>query len=100
MPILFLTVRAAHVLLAGRDAVASLTLHAPLVLAPGAGIDLQLTVNGELRQKSNTKYMILNVAELIEMASALRRSNSVRRRTTSRLKSTRWFGRSAGARTP
>ncbi|MGH7343122.1 MAG: fumarylacetoacetate hydrolase family protein, partial [Candidatus Rokuibacteriota bacterium] len=36
---------------------------------PGA-LDLQITVNGELRQKSNTKYMILGVPELIEMASA------------------------------
>ena len=36
---------------------------------PG-GLDLEITVNGECRQKSNTKYMILGVAELIEMASS------------------------------
>jgi len=37
---------------------------------PGA-LDLQLAVNGDLRQKSNTKYMILGVAELIELASSI-----------------------------
>ena len=36
---------------------------------PGA-LDLELTVNGERRQKSNTKYLILGVAELIELASS------------------------------
>lgn len=36
---------------------------------PGS-LDLQLTLNGELRQKSNTRYLILGVAELIELASA------------------------------
>ncbi len=36
---------------------------------PGV-LDLQIMVNGELRQKSNTRYMILGVPELIEMASA------------------------------
>jgi 2-keto-4-pentenoate hydratase/2-oxohepta-3-ene-1,7-dioic acid hydratase in catechol pathway len=36
---------------------------------PGA-LDLQLTVNDQLRQDSNTKYMILGVPELIELASA------------------------------
>jgi 2-keto-4-pentenoate hydratase/2-oxohepta-3-ene-1,7-dioic acid hydratase in catechol pathway len=36
---------------------------------PGA-LDLQITVNDQLRQQSNTKYMILGVPELIEMASA------------------------------
>jgi 2-keto-4-pentenoate hydratase/2-oxohepta-3-ene-1,7-dioic acid hydratase in catechol pathway len=36
---------------------------------PGV-LDLDITVNGELRQKSNTKYMILGVGELIEMASS------------------------------
>ena len=36
---------------------------------PGV-LDLQLTVNEELRQHSNTKYMILGVPELIELASA------------------------------
>jgi 2-keto-4-pentenoate hydratase/2-oxohepta-3-ene-1,7-dioic acid hydratase in catechol pathway len=33
-------------------------------------LDLQLSVNGELRQKSNTKYLILGVPELIELASS------------------------------
>jgi 2-keto-4-pentenoate hydratase/2-oxohepta-3-ene-1,7-dioic acid hydratase in catechol pathway len=33
-------------------------------------LDLSITVNGELRQKSNTDNMILGVAELIEMASS------------------------------
>ena len=33
-------------------------------------LDLQLTVNDQLRQDSNTKYMILGVPELIELASA------------------------------
>jgi 2-keto-4-pentenoate hydratase/2-oxohepta-3-ene-1,7-dioic acid hydratase in catechol pathway len=33
-------------------------------------LDLALCVNGETRQNSNTKYMILKPAELIEMASA------------------------------
>jgi len=33
-------------------------------------LDLQIAVNGQLRQKSNTKYMILGVPELIEMASS------------------------------
>lgn len=36
---------------------------------PGS-LDLQISVNGELRQQSNTKYLILGVAELIEMASS------------------------------
>jgi len=36
---------------------------------PGA-LDLEITVNGELRQRSNTRYMILGVPELIEMASS------------------------------
>jgi 2-keto-4-pentenoate hydratase/2-oxohepta-3-ene-1,7-dioic acid hydratase in catechol pathway len=36
---------------------------------PG-NLDLQISVNGELRQKSNTKYLILGVPELIEMASS------------------------------
>jgi 2-keto-4-pentenoate hydratase/2-oxohepta-3-ene-1,7-dioic acid hydratase in catechol pathway len=36
---------------------------------PGV-LDLQITVNGELRQKSNTRYLILGVAELVEMASS------------------------------
>ena len=37
---------------------------------PGA-LDLQITVNGEVRQQSNTRHMILGVAELIEMASSM-----------------------------
>lgn len=36
---------------------------------PGA-LDLEIEVNGEVRQKSNTKYMILGVPELIELASS------------------------------
>jgi 2-keto-4-pentenoate hydratase/2-oxohepta-3-ene-1,7-dioic acid hydratase in catechol pathway len=36
---------------------------------PGA-LDLEIAVNGERRQKSNTKYLILGVAELVEMASS------------------------------
>jgi 2-keto-4-pentenoate hydratase/2-oxohepta-3-ene-1,7-dioic acid hydratase in catechol pathway len=33
-------------------------------------LDLKIAVNGEIRQDSNTKYMILGVPELIEFASA------------------------------
>jgi 2-keto-4-pentenoate hydratase/2-oxohepta-3-ene-1,7-dioic acid hydratase in catechol pathway len=33
-------------------------------------LDLEISVNGEQRQKSNTKYLILGVAELIELASS------------------------------
>ena len=33
-------------------------------------LDLQIAVNGETRQSSNTKYLILGVAELIELASS------------------------------
>ena len=36
---------------------------------PGV-LDLQLSVNGVLRQKSNTRYLILGVPELIELASS------------------------------
>ncbi len=36
---------------------------------PGA-LDLSISVNGEMRQSSNTKHMILGVAELIEFASS------------------------------
>jgi 2-keto-4-pentenoate hydratase/2-oxohepta-3-ene-1,7-dioic acid hydratase in catechol pathway len=36
---------------------------------PG-NLDLGIAVNGEVRQKSNTKYMILGVPELIELASS------------------------------
>jgi 2-keto-4-pentenoate hydratase/2-oxohepta-3-ene-1,7-dioic acid hydratase in catechol pathway len=35
-----------------------------------ASLDLQIAVNGEQRQKSNTRYLILGVAELIELASS------------------------------
>jgi 2-keto-4-pentenoate hydratase/2-oxohepta-3-ene-1,7-dioic acid hydratase in catechol pathway len=37
---------------------------------PGT-LDLQIAVNGELRQQSNTRFMILSVADLIEMASSM-----------------------------
>jgi len=37
---------------------------------PGA-LDLQIAVNGDVRQQSNTRHMILGVAELIEMASSM-----------------------------
>ncbi len=37
---------------------------------PGS-LDLQITVNGDVRQQSNTRLMILGVAELIEMASSM-----------------------------
>lgn len=36
---------------------------------PGS-LDLELHVNGERRQQSNTRYLILGVAELIELASS------------------------------
>jgi 2-keto-4-pentenoate hydratase/2-oxohepta-3-ene-1,7-dioic acid hydratase in catechol pathway len=36
---------------------------------PG-NLDLEIRVNGERRQQSNTRHMTLGVAELIEMASA------------------------------
>jgi 2-keto-4-pentenoate hydratase/2-oxohepta-3-ene-1,7-dioic acid hydratase in catechol pathway len=36
---------------------------------PGA-LDLDISVNGQTRQHSNTRYMILGVAELIELASS------------------------------
>jgi 2-keto-4-pentenoate hydratase/2-oxohepta-3-ene-1,7-dioic acid hydratase in catechol pathway len=34
-------------------------------------LDLQLSVNGDVRQQSNTCHMLLGVAELIEMASSM-----------------------------
>jgi 2-keto-4-pentenoate hydratase/2-oxohepta-3-ene-1,7-dioic acid hydratase in catechol pathway len=37
---------------------------------PGS-LDLQISVNGEVRQQSNTRHMLLGVAELVEMASAM-----------------------------
>src|SRR5262245_12390829 len=40
------------------------------VLRPAA-LDLSLTVNGTLRQQSNTRHMILGVPELIELASSI-----------------------------
>jgi 2-keto-4-pentenoate hydratase/2-oxohepta-3-ene-1,7-dioic acid hydratase in catechol pathway len=39
------------------------------ILDPG-NLDLSITLNGEVRQNSNTRYMTLGVAELIEMASS------------------------------
>jgi 2-keto-4-pentenoate hydratase/2-oxohepta-3-ene-1,7-dioic acid hydratase in catechol pathway len=36
---------------------------------PGS-LDLQISVNGEQRQQSNTRYLILGVAELIALASS------------------------------
>jgi 2-keto-4-pentenoate hydratase/2-oxohepta-3-ene-1,7-dioic acid hydratase in catechol pathway len=39
------------------------------VPTPGA-LDLEISVNGERRQKSNTRHLILGVPELIEMASS------------------------------
>jgi len=33
-------------------------------------LDLQISVNGALRQKSNTRYLILGVPELVELASS------------------------------
>ncbi len=36
---------------------------------PG-GLDLEISVNGETRQKSNTRYLILGVPELVELASS------------------------------
>ena len=36
---------------------------------PGA-LDLEISVNGQMRQRSNTRYMILGVPELVELASS------------------------------
>jgi len=36
---------------------------------PG-NLDLSISVNGQVRQQSNTKFMILSVAELVELASS------------------------------
>ena len=36
---------------------------------PGA-LDLEISVNGQVRQRSNTRYMILGVPELVELASS------------------------------
>jgi 2-keto-4-pentenoate hydratase/2-oxohepta-3-ene-1,7-dioic acid hydratase in catechol pathway len=39
---------------------------------PNPGVlDLEIAVNGERRQQSNTRYMILGVAELVELASSM-----------------------------
>jgi len=35
-----------------------------------SALDLEISVNGQTRQRSNTKYMILGVAELVELASS------------------------------
>jgi 2,4-didehydro-3-deoxy-L-rhamnonate hydrolase len=40
-------------------------------IADPNALDLELTVNGETRQKSNTEYLIYNVQHLIEYASAM-----------------------------
>jgi 2-keto-4-pentenoate hydratase/2-oxohepta-3-ene-1,7-dioic acid hydratase in catechol pathway len=40
-------------------------------IANPGGLDLQIFVNGEVRQHSNTRHMLLGVAELIEMASSM-----------------------------
>jgi len=40
------------------------------IVDPGT-LDLEISVNGERRQHSNTRHMTLGVAELIEMASAI-----------------------------
>jgi 2-keto-4-pentenoate hydratase/2-oxohepta-3-ene-1,7-dioic acid hydratase in catechol pathway len=37
---------------------------------PGA-LDLEIAVNGERRQRSNTRYLILDVAALVELASSM-----------------------------
>jgi 2-keto-4-pentenoate hydratase/2-oxohepta-3-ene-1,7-dioic acid hydratase in catechol pathway len=39
-------------------------------IADPGHLDLKISVNGEVRQNSNTKYMILGVPELIEIASS------------------------------
>ncbi len=39
-------------------------------IADPGNLDLGITVNGEVRQQSNTKYMILGVPQLVEMASS------------------------------
>jgi 2-keto-4-pentenoate hydratase/2-oxohepta-3-ene-1,7-dioic acid hydratase in catechol pathway len=39
-------------------------------IANPGDLDLSISVNGEVRQNSNTKYMILGPAELIELASS------------------------------
>jgi 2-keto-4-pentenoate hydratase/2-oxohepta-3-ene-1,7-dioic acid hydratase in catechol pathway len=39
-------------------------------IADPGSLDLQISVNGEQRQKSNTRYLILGVGELLELASS------------------------------
>jgi len=39
-------------------------------IADSNALDLSIRVNGELRQQSNTRYLIYNVQRLIEYASA------------------------------
>src|SRR4029077_11009207 len=39
-------------------------------LADPSQLDLQISVNGELRQKANTRDLILGIPELIEFASS------------------------------
>jgi 2-keto-4-pentenoate hydratase/2-oxohepta-3-ene-1,7-dioic acid hydratase in catechol pathway len=39
-------------------------------IADPGGLDLEISVNGERRQQSNTRQMTLGVAELVEMASS------------------------------
>ena len=58
-----------------RKSVDTYTVLGPyLVTADEVGspddLDLSLSVNGELRQRSNTRFLIKNVAELIEFASS------------------------------
>ncbi|HTT60930.1 MAG TPA: fumarylacetoacetate hydrolase family protein [Bryobacteraceae bacterium] len=53
----------------------SYTVVGPWLVTPDeigdpGDLDLSITVNGETRQDSNTRYMILGVAELIELASS------------------------------
>jgi 2-keto-4-pentenoate hydratase/2-oxohepta-3-ene-1,7-dioic acid hydratase in catechol pathway len=53
----------------------SYTVLGPWLVTPDeipnpGNLDLGIMVNGEVRQKSNTKYMILGVPELIELASS------------------------------
>lgn len=40
-------------------------------IADPNALDLSITVNGELRQKSNTKYLVYNIERLIEFGSAM-----------------------------
>jgi 2-keto-4-pentenoate hydratase/2-oxohepta-3-ene-1,7-dioic acid hydratase in catechol pathway len=53
----------------------SYTVLGPWLVTPDeipepGNLELEISVNGETRQKSNTKHMILGVPELIEMASS------------------------------